>query len=350
MIKSLSISNFQSHEKSKLEFSPGVNIIVGSSDSGKTAIIRAMRWVSWNRPSGDAIRSTWGGETFVILETEEGYVLRFKDKTDKYELKRNGKGSLVFKAFGTNVPEEIIAFLNINEINLQQQLDTPFLLSESPGVVAQHFNKVARLDKIDSGLQNVQGEIRQLTSDIKYKEQYVEEQTEELKIYNYLEKAEIKLEVLEELEKRRVVLKNNINKLQTKIDTLYDIHMSIESESAILIYDQPVNNLLSLIERRAQQDIEDVKLDRLMTNIKEVKEQILQSGLICVHEKTVNKLLLLYNNRKTVVQDQNSLSKLLSNLANINGRADSAKALQTSLEAQFKREFPETCPLCGKPK
>src|SRR5512133_726261 len=156
MIKSLAILNFQSHEKSKLDFSPGVNVIVGSSDSGKTAIIRALRWIIWNRPSGDSIRSNWGGATNVLLETEEGIIRRAKDKTDQYELKLQGGKDLVFKAFGTSVPQEIADFLNINEINLQGQLDAPFLLSESPGAVALHFNKVARLDKIDTGLQNIQ--------------------------------------------------------------------------------------------------------------------------------------------------------------------------------------------------
>jgi len=56
MIKYLQIQNFQSHKDSLLEFDPGVNVIVGSSDSGKTAVIRALRWLVWNRPSGDAFR------------------------------------------------------------------------------------------------------------------------------------------------------------------------------------------------------------------------------------------------------------------------------------------------------
>jgi len=65
MIKTLSIQNYQSHKDSTLEFDPGVNVIVGSTDSGKTAIIRALRWLIWNRPNGDSFRSTWGGDTKV---------------------------------------------------------------------------------------------------------------------------------------------------------------------------------------------------------------------------------------------------------------------------------------------
>ena len=61
MIQSLQINNFQSHKYSVMELHKGVNVIIGPSDSGKTTILRALRWLVWNRPSGDAFRSDWGG-------------------------------------------------------------------------------------------------------------------------------------------------------------------------------------------------------------------------------------------------------------------------------------------------
>jgi exonuclease SbcC len=51
-IKKLSLRNFQSHRETDLEFSPGLNIIVGPSDQGKSAIIRALRWLFYNEPRG----------------------------------------------------------------------------------------------------------------------------------------------------------------------------------------------------------------------------------------------------------------------------------------------------------
>ena len=63
MIQSLHIKNLQSHKDSHLDFCEGVNVIVGPSDSGKSAILRALRWIVKNRPQGDVLRSHWGGET-----------------------------------------------------------------------------------------------------------------------------------------------------------------------------------------------------------------------------------------------------------------------------------------------
>ena len=65
MIKQLNIHNFQSHEDSSLNFTEGVNVIIGASDSGKSAIIRALKFVVYNSPSGSDMRSWWGGETSV---------------------------------------------------------------------------------------------------------------------------------------------------------------------------------------------------------------------------------------------------------------------------------------------
>lgn len=51
-IKSIEIENFQSHKYSKLDFSERLNVIVGPSDNGKSAIIRALKWVLFNEPKG----------------------------------------------------------------------------------------------------------------------------------------------------------------------------------------------------------------------------------------------------------------------------------------------------------
>ena len=60
MIRKLNIQNIQSHKNTELEFSPGINAIVGSSNNGKSAILRALYWVRYNRPLGiDNLLSHW---------------------------------------------------------------------------------------------------------------------------------------------------------------------------------------------------------------------------------------------------------------------------------------------------
>jgi len=360
MIESLEIQNFQSHEETHLDFDPGVNIIVGTSDSGKTAIIRALRWVVWNRPSGNSFRSTWGGDTCVQIYTNKGSVLRSKSKSDKYTLNLEGRKPLVLEAFGTSVPEQINDFLDISEVNLQMQLDRPFLLDDTPGDVAKHFNKVARLDKIDTSTQYIQSEINSISSAIGKEAvkdkpatgliKQVEDFSQDLSKYDYLEKAEIDLEVLENMEIRRNTSANRLAKLATLLQNIEIVDEDIKDSSSILVYEEAVNSILADIDERAKKDIEEVKLDRLVCSIKEVKEELLQAQLICIHEKTVNDLIKLYADKETQNTNKTKLSRAIKSLKETDLSIKNAKALQERLQGQFKKEMGEVCLLCGSEK
>ena len=43
-IQEVTIEGYQSHTNSTFRLSPGLTVITGPSDAGKTAIIRALRW------------------------------------------------------------------------------------------------------------------------------------------------------------------------------------------------------------------------------------------------------------------------------------------------------------------
>ena len=72
-IKRVIIEDFQSHRYTELELAPGFNVIVGPSDQGKTAILRAIRWVIYNDRRGtDFIRvgASKARVTLVMTVTE----------------------------------------------------------------------------------------------------------------------------------------------------------------------------------------------------------------------------------------------------------------------------------------
>ena len=138
MIKKIWLKNFQSHENTHLEFEKGINSIIGNSDSGKTAIIRALLWVFTNRPLGDSIISNWADEVAVGVRFSEGVeIIRRRNKDFNGYILKNRDKQLEFKAIGTDVPEEIRQVINMNSINIQKQFDSPFLLADTPGEVAR---------------------------------------------------------------------------------------------------------------------------------------------------------------------------------------------------------------------
>lgn len=165
MIKSLTLRNFQSHKKTKLEFTPGINWIVGSSDSGKSAIMRSLRWNWFNKPTGFSFRSYWAekDKTEVEVEHTDGSVIkRIRGTSDnKYEV--NGSPLI---SFGNDAPELVAETADVNDLNIQQQGDAPFLLSMNAPEVARFLNGVANLTVIDDAHTNISGKMRCCDSDL----------------------------------------------------------------------------------------------------------------------------------------------------------------------------------------
>jgi chromosome segregation ATPase len=345
MIKSLKIQNFQSHKLSTLDFAPGVNVIIGSSDSGKTAILRALRWLIWNRPIGEEFRSTWGGETVIHLETDTDVIDRWKHN---YENAYRLNTQTDFKAFGTDVPEDIIKALNITEINLQGQLDAPFLLSNSPGEVAQHFNKIAKLDKIDAGIQNIQRSIRELGQTIEHSFNQIWNQEQELKQFDHLEKFEAEVEVLEDMGRKLINKRNALKELELTCGELQNTNDEIDEYTKILSLEKQVNTIDNNITLHGEKKVELLKLEHFISHIKRIKNDIDKGEELLKSYDAVNKVIWDIDQRDTFKLQLKTLRSdtqyLIAIQIGINETEDQVKTLQK----QFDKEMGNVCPLCGQ--
>jgi len=345
MINSLKIQNYQSHEDSTLEFVPGVNIIIGPSDSGKSAISRAFRWVKNNKPLGEDFRSNWGGDTSVSINLDEGKITRLRNKKfNGYIL--NDKDEL--EAFKTDVPEQVTEILNIDEINLQQQLESHFLLSATPGEVGHHFNKIAHIDQIDKGLKNIQSWINQINQDIKTQTSLIETNTEKAKGFDYLEKFEIELEVLEEMRiqsTNKVISKNSLKKLINQINV---IGIQIQNEQKLISFETSVDSLLNNFSSKTRL-IEDYNsLVELMNIIEKNDKRLKEYQNLINLESKVLSLLNLIESKKEKQKNLRRLKVLIRDINENNNEKSNIASKLTVLEDKFKELMPEVCPLCGK--
>lgn len=339
MIKSIVLNNFLSHKKTKLDFSDGVNIICGPTDSGKSAIIRALRWVITNRPTGDSFRSSWGGDTEVSIVTDKSEIIRAKtDKGNFYQLDK-----LEFKAFKADVPEEIKKALNLDATNLQTQFESHFLLSKSAGEVATHFNKVAHLDKIDVGLQNIQRWLRKLQQDIIYNEAQVEELTEQLSEYDDLKVIEKLVTRLELLDKEvEQALEQGVKLVDTSI-LIGVVNHKIHSIGKIVSKGVLVEKALVIVEDIKVQETLQNRLTKGIRLITEVEESIQELEGIQPFEKMVNRALEIDEEKQEV-----NLYRFDSLLVELDVNEDSRIRRTATLE-DMQEQFNDNmkiCPLC----
>ncbi len=346
MIKSVSIQNFQSHARTELNFHEGVNVIVGTTDGGKTAIIRALRWLIWNRPSGDALRSRWGGATNVQLETEEGVITRSKDKIDKYTLRLKGQEDIEFKAIGTSVPAEIQGVLNISEINLQNQHDATFLLSDTPGAVATHFNKVARLDRIDSATSAINGWIRGLKSDVSHLETDIATEKAKLPQFENLEKFEIEIEALEQMESRLTSMRGKRDTLKKDITRYTDLEEEIEMLTPLLELEELVTSTLDNIAQQDQLQTQADELQAIIDDLEELEGKETTANELLPLEPLVLSLLDKYKQLRELKKTKSQLQYLLNQVNLVDDDIVTTGNNVTKLETKFHKEMPDICPLC----
>jgi len=160
MIDKIILKNFQSHQSSELDFHNGVTVITGSSNQGKTSVLRALNWVINNRPRGKGIIRRGEDLCEVSLYANGRLIKRVRSKNENCYYFITNNDEIKFEALGGNIPEEIVSLLNIKEINIQEQLDPYFLVLDSPGKVGLYINSITKLDEVDRIISQLSSLIR----------------------------------------------------------------------------------------------------------------------------------------------------------------------------------------------
>ncbi|MEN2464963.1 AAA family ATPase [Ornithinibacillus sp. JPR2-1] len=165
MITQVSLKGFQSHVNSVFNLGQGLNVVTGPSDAGKTAIIRAVRWVAFNDPQGESFLNEAVGEAEVKITLANNAVItktRRKGKTTYVvQLDPDDEGSVFEKS---EVPLEVKKLLGIEKhsfgdfesaLNFSFQLDAPFLISETASAGAKVLGKLAGTESVDLAIKGV---------------------------------------------------------------------------------------------------------------------------------------------------------------------------------------------------
>jgi exonuclease SbcC len=236
---SLIVDDFQSHKSTEIEFVPGVNVICGMSQSGKTALFRALNLVVNNRPSGDRF-VRHGAEVACVsvigkANNQVFSVTRTKgEKKNTYEV-AVGVEEAEFKAFGASVPDKISELFNLTDVNIQDQLSPYFLVLDSPGQISQYIRNIAKFDEIDEIVSLLSGKIRTKTGLISGKETSLKSEKTSLSLLLEidLDIIEKNLKAYERLQQKDSVLSLEIQDLSSLINSLSRVEEEFDIVSKI---------------------------------------------------------------------------------------------------------------------
>ena len=290
-IKELKLKNFDSYKTAKIVFDKGVNVIIGTTDSGKTRIVEAIHWAARNKPTGDEFKSTWAkdGTTSITIKVDDNIVRRSKGKRNLYVLKEKGKKKKEFVAFGSRVPEDIEKAIGLKDINFQQQHDPPFLLSLNPGERARYLNEITNLDIIDKSQKSIARRLNKERKETIREGENVSSYKKELKKFKWLVNAEDDLRKLEILQRQISTIERSIEKTVYIIECIGEIREDIKKINKITKFESEVKRLLSIKEKLINEERELEQMSVLIEKIEDVKEKI-RSG-----KKRKNKLEKMFN-------------------------------------------------------
>lgn len=304
MLNKIQIHNFQSHKDTEIEFSPGVNIIKGPSDCGKTAVLRALNLLVNNKPSGDAYCSSWGGKTSVKGTFDDCEVTNARtSSSNEYVLNES-----VFRALGGKVPEEIQKAINMDDINIQRQMDAPFLLSETSGEVAKVLNKIANLDIIDVAMQNINKEVRSANANMAMVEGKITEYEQKMNKFKGLDDIKALLSFMK-------VKMTQVDKVKTTVATVKDALLKYTNVQDALL---PIQDRIAILEKRIARNESIAEIEAKYLAVKEKRWSL---------NISIDKLEEV---EKKVTEYQKRISLLKTKIASLEKRAEVEVLLQVS--------------------
>lgn len=168
-IEYIKLHNFRSHKDSLVQFG-NFTAIVGPTNAGKTAIIRGLIWGLFNIPSGSSfVRRGSSNCSVEIGFSDESKLIRERTGTKNfYHLISNKGEETVLEHFGSGTVDLVAEFHGMRPLdlfgdqkvlNICEQLEPPFFISESPSVRALMIGRMAGVEKYDLAIKNGASEL-----------------------------------------------------------------------------------------------------------------------------------------------------------------------------------------------
>jgi DNA repair exonuclease SbcCD ATPase subunit len=361
MLKRISLRNFQKHSSIDLNLDEGINVIVGSTDTGKSSIFRGIGWPIRNRPTGFFFRHdpriaktgkkplSDSAITSVSLLTSEGIeVIRERDKKDLNQYRISSLKDPL-KALRSDVPEEISEILRIPRCAIQSQHDAYFLLNDSAGEVARQINELIGLEIIDYSLKKVNA----IIDDAKNKRDEVAKDidliTDELNSLKFLPFAEklaenisISLEIIDELT-------DSINDLNEMLISIQEYEEKIGNLPDYSIIEKRISSLEQqiIIFQQLEKDIDLIA--EYIEDIEEIDAQLISIGFKMQWLDSIDNLLDLINTHDNLIEPINELYNLIDDLEHYD---DSIMELKQRIEQKTQKYIDALktagkCPVCG---
>ena len=339
-ISKIHIKNFQNHEDTVIELADALNIITGTSDSGKTAIYRCLEYIYLMGAEGyGSWDSTWvqHGASYatISISFDDGTrLLRIKgdSKNEIYLFKEDDDEPYYAKTkVGIKYDQEVLDFLNnpffdkeIGSLPFTNQTDSIFLVGASESKIPEFIAKMSNFTEFEQAVNYLEKENNFFSKQIRISDEKIQKYKNDLEKYADLDSKIKSIEDIEEYKTTNSSIKERITLAQSIID---EASNKVSTKKQLKIDNEKDTEFISVIKKHIQNN-ED--LNAKINTMQELDEAINE------HLANIDKLKIINKKFEFLVSETTdkklkSLTSKVSLIQTCHALDDSIAEKQTEL-------------------
>ena len=287
MLKTLSIENIAVIEKAEIEFSNGFNVLTGETGAGKSIVVDSINAILGERTSKELVRA--GSENALVTAYFEDISKEVEQKLNEFDLPCDDDGALVLsrkisaqgkstcRINGSVCTVSMLKEVGNLLVNIHGQHDSQTLLNAD-----YHYKFVDMYGSLDGVLDEYKQSFKQLLSvrkQLKALTMDADERDRQIELLDYqikeLSDAEIKVGEWDELKKRKNLILNSQNLLQSLNSALAAFNGSEEYSGISTLLSTAVKEIGSVSDVDSEIKAVYDKAEALNDSVEVVKDALL---------------------------------------------------------------------------
>ena len=370
-IESIRIQDFQNHQDTHIKLYPGLNLITGSSDSGKSGLFRSLSTAFLDIFRKQDVRDGQKNAQITINFKNGDYYKRIKGDTNELEFQYAGKELQKHSRFSKQFPQEALDFLghipktSTGALSFANQEDKLFLINLSDEALPKEISRLLGIHDLEEAASNLGSDINKISGDIKRANTEIENTKKKLEPFEGLDEKLESLEKLNDLVNKYQDCETYIhdaksffNDIATLINRVRDCKNEINHTSILIDF---FSESIPILENSFS-DIEDGL--KMIEDISKARDNFFKSKkqyekYFEISEGTIGNLILesvklqleytLANELEESLQEaSDSISETEKNTSDENKIISKSNKEIERLKKYLSENF-DLCETCGKP-